>query len=226
MSAGQRDGVSHRERADAARNRRAILAATEELLATHRPQDISMELVAATAGVGKGTVFHRFGNRMGLMFALMVERAQALEEAVTTGPPPLGEGAPDRDRLLAFLDAIVEVVSRNKNLMAELAYPVAAQQHARERAADGLGKQPVYGFWHGHISALIAAQRPGADADMIAHVMLGALHSEPVLGQLAAGGPVRLTSALRALACAVLDAPPPGAPPSGAPPPGAALPGA
>jgi AcrR family transcriptional regulator len=214
MSTAQREHVAgHRERADAARNRRAILAATEELLATHRPQDISMELVAATAGVGKGTVFHRFGNRMGLMFALMVERAQALEEAVTTGPPPLGEGARDRDRLLAFLDAIVEVVSRNKNLMAELAYPVAAQQHARERVAEDRGKHPVYEFWHGHIRGLIAAQRPGADADMIAHVILGALHSEPVLNELTTDGPARLSAALRALACAVLDAPSPGEPP-------------
>jgi AcrR family transcriptional regulator len=204
MSAGQQ---VQRERADAARNRRAILAATEELLATHRPRDISMELVAATAGVGKGTVFHRFGSRMGLMFALMVERAQALEEAVTAGPPPLGEGAPDRDRLLAFLDAIVEVVSRNKNLMAELAYPAAAQQHARERAADGRGKHPVYEFWHGHISALVAAQRPGADAGMIAHLLLGSLHSEPVLGQLTTEGPGRVSSAMRELACGVLDAP-------------------
>ena len=89
LSAGQP------ERADAARNRRAILAATERLLASHRPQDISMEQVAAAAGVGKGTVFHRFGNRNGLMYALMVQRAQALEEAVTAGPPPLGPGAPD-----------------------------------------------------------------------------------------------------------------------------------
>jgi AcrR family transcriptional regulator len=60
-----------------------------------------MEQVAAAAGVGKGTVFHRFGNRMGLMYALMVERAKALEQAVASGPPPLGPGAPDRDRLLA-----------------------------------------------------------------------------------------------------------------------------
>ncbi len=212
MSAGQRERAGHhergqRERADAARNRRAILAATEELLATHRPQDISMEQVAVKAGVGKGTVFHRFGNRMGLMFALMVERAQALEEAVTTGPPPLGEGAPDRDRLLAFLDAIIEVVSRNKNLMAELAYPVASQQQAREHATDERGKHPVYRFWHGHISALIAAQRPDLDADMIAHLMLGSLHSEPILDQLATDGPARVAAALRALACAVLDAP-------------------
>lgn len=196
-----------RERADAARNRRAILDATEQLLATHRPQDISMEQVAAAAGVGKGTVFHRFGNRTGLMYALMVERAQALEEEVTTGPPPLGPGAPDRDRLLAFLDAIVEVVGRNKSLLAELAYSAAAEPPPDKAVARGRDGHPVYRFWHGHISALIAAQRPGADAEMIAHILLGSLHSEPVLAQLAAEGPARLSAAIRALADAVLSPP-------------------
>jgi AcrR family transcriptional regulator len=200
-------GAGQRERADAARNRRAILAATEQLLATHRPQDISMEQVAAAAGVGKGTVFHRFGNRMGLMYALMVERAQALEEAVTAGPPPLGEGATDRQRLLAFLDAIVEVVSRNKSLMAELAYSAAALPPAGDDVTEERDKHPVYRFWHGHISALIAAQRPDADAGMMAHLLLGSLHSEPVLNELTTSGPKRVAAGLRALACSVLDAP-------------------
>jgi AcrR family transcriptional regulator len=194
------------ERADAVRNRRAILAATEDLLASHRSQDISMEQVAAAAGVAKGTIFHRFGNRMGLMRALMVERAHALEEAVTTGPPPLGPGAPDRERLLAFLDAIAAVVSRNKSLLAELAYSAATEPPANEKAARDRDDHPVYRFWHGHISSLIAAQRPEADAEMIAHIMLGALHSEPILAQLAAEGPERLTAALHTLADAVLDA--------------------
>jgi AcrR family transcriptional regulator len=194
------------ERADAVRNRRAILAATEDLLASRRPQDISMEQVAAAAGVAKGTIFHRFGNRMGLMRALMVERAQALEEAVTTGPPPLGPGAPDRERLLAFLDAIAAVVSRNKSLLAELAYSAATEPPANEKAARDRDDHPVYRFWHGHISSLIAGQRPEADAEMIAHIMLGALHSEPILAQLAAEGPERLTAALHTLADAVLDA--------------------
>jgi AcrR family transcriptional regulator len=198
------------ERADAARNRRAILAATERLLATHRPPDISMEQVAVAAGVGKGTVFHRFGNRNGLMYALMVQRAQALEEAVAGGPPPLGPGAPDRDRLLAFLDAIVAVVSRNKSLMAELAHAAGPPpQPAKPEVTHERGKHPVYEFWHGHISALIAAQRPDADSDLIAHLMLGALHSEPILTELASSGPDRLAAALRALAGALLDAPAP-----------------
>lgn len=195
-----------RERADAARNRRAILAATERLLAAHRPQDISMEQVAVAAGVGKGTVFHRFGNRLGLMYALMVERARALEDAVRSGPPPLGEGAPDRERLLAFLDAIVGVVTRNQSLVAELAATPAPPPEAGQPGEDR-DSHPVYRFWHGHISGLIAAQRPGADADTIAHLVLGSLHSEPVLGQLAAEGPDRLAATLRSVICAVLDAP-------------------
>ena len=200
-----------RERADAQRNRRAILAATEKLLATRRPQDISMEQVAVVAGVGKGTVFHRFGNRTGLMRALMIERAQALEEAVTAGPPPLGKGAPDRDRLLAFLDAIVDVVSRNKSLLAELGHSAAAALSAKEPEAHEGGSHPVYEFWHGHVSSLIAAQRPDADAELIAHIILGSLHSEPILGGLTTGGPHRLSTAIRALTCAVLDAPGAGA---------------
>ena len=62
-------------------------------------------------------------------------------------------------------------------------------------------------FWHGQISALIAAQRPDADSDLIAHLMLGAPHSEPILTELASSGPDRLAAALRMLADAVLDAP-------------------
>ena len=191
MTVGQ-DG-NRPERADAARNRRAILAATEELLAAHRPQDISMEQVATAAGVVKGTVFHRFGNRTGLMVALMTERARALNEAVMAGPPPLGPGAPDRERLFAFMDAMIGVVSRNKSLLAELAHSGALEPLPAERS------QSVYGFWHGHLSDLIASLRPDADADMIAHVLLGALHREPVLAQLAAEGPDRLATAMRSL---------------------------
>ena len=119
--------------------------------------------VEALAGldiaVGKGTVFHRFGNRTGLMYALMVERAQALEEAATAGPPPLGPGATERDRLLAFLDAIIEVVGRNKSLLAELAYSAAPDPPPEKATARHRDDHPVYRFWHGHISTLISAAK-------------------------------------------------------------------
>lgn len=195
-----------RERADAVRNRRAILAATERLLATHRPQDISMEQVAAAAGVGKGTVFHRFGNRAGLMYALMVERAQGLEEAVTSGPPPLGAGASDRERLLAFLDAVIEVVARNKSLLSELGRSEGTAGEIGDDQKQARDEHPVYRFWHGHISSLITAQRSDIDADTIAHILLGSLHSDAIHHQLAMEGPDGLAAAIRTMVCAILDA--------------------
>lgn len=191
-----------RERADAARNRRAILAATEELLARHRPEQISMEQVAVAAGVGKGTVFHRFGNRMGLMRALMEDRALALHDAVATGPPPIGPGAPPRERLLAFLDAVVDVIGRNKGLMAALGHAVTTTHQPEQ---DPRAAHPVYQFWHGHIAALLAVQRPDLDAELVAHVLLATLHSDPILRLLERGEGQRLADSLRVVTTSLLD---------------------
>jgi AcrR family transcriptional regulator len=191
-----------RERADAARNRRAILLATEELLTQHRPEDISMEQVAAAAGVGKGTVFHRFGNRMSLMVALMEERALALHDAVTTGPPPLGPGAPPRERLLAFLDGVVDVVARNKGLLAALGHAMTTTHKPDEDRHSA-----VYQFWHGHITTLIAEERPGLDAELLAHILLATLQSGPILRLLERGEGPRLTDSLHTLIAALLNAP-------------------
>lgn len=206
-----------RERADAARNRRAILAATEELLTTHRAQDISMEQVAAKAGVGKGTIFHRFGTRTGLMRALMYERAQALTDALASGPPPLGPGAPDRDRLFAFLGAALDLIGRNKSLLAELSYAAATETQGNAAApaeaaeAQDDGKPMVYPLWHGHLSALLASQRQDIDVGLTAHLILGALHSEPILARLTADGPgegaAEVGAAVRAMVRSILDAP-------------------
>jgi AcrR family transcriptional regulator len=222
-----------RERADAARNRRAILAAMEDLLTRHRPEQITMEQIARAAGVGKGTVFHRFGSRTGLLVELMRERAFALNEAVLTGPPPLGPDAPASERLYAFLDAVVELVGRNKGQLAALgqAVPNTATTPAKSRppsepetfpepetlpapetlpesktvgcAAD---PHPIYGFWHGHISSLIAAERPDLDADLLGHMLLAALHSDPIVRMLERNEGKRLAASFRTLAGALLTA--------------------
>jgi AcrR family transcriptional regulator len=188
-------------RQDAARNRRAILLATEELLSRHRPDEVTIEQVAAAAGVGKGTVFHRFGNRMGLMVALMQERALDLGEAVRTGEPPLGPGAPPRERLLAFLTAVVEVVGRNKGMMAALGREVASMPNPHEGPAR---EHPIYQMWHGHVSALLSEARPDLDADLMADLLLAALHSDPILRLLERGETDRLTTALHTLAQGIL----------------------
>jgi len=190
-----------RERADAARNRRAILLATEELLSRLPPEQISMDQVAAMAGVGKGTVFHRFGNRAGLMRALMQERAMTLQQAVVDGPPPLGPGAPPRERLLAFIDGVIEVVSRNKGLLAALDHAEAVIQ---ARIPDD-EPPPLHALWHRHIANLIHETRSDLDADLTAHLILASLHSDPIQRLLTTeGGADRLSDALKAIITAVL----------------------
>lgn len=89
-------------RRDAARNREALLRAAAELIGTCGVRDLTTEAVAARAGVGKGTVFRRFGSREGLMAALLNHREEEWQASVISGPPPLGPGAPPMERLVAF----------------------------------------------------------------------------------------------------------------------------
>lgn len=66
---------SHRRRRDAVRNRAAVITAACALLEDHDAAQVTMDAVAARAGVGKGTVFRHFQSREGLMLA-MLERAE------------------------------------------------------------------------------------------------------------------------------------------------------
>jgi AcrR family transcriptional regulator len=188
------------ERADAARNRRAIMRAAEDLLERYEPAEVSIERVAAAAGVGKATVFHRFGSRAELMQALAHERAEALHQAVLAGPPPLGPGAPPRERLMAFLTALIELASRSIGLL-------SAQEHAAltsKSNAASRHENPVYLFWHEHIAGLIAQARPDLDGDLLAHMVLGSLHDAPILRLMRAGESERVAASLRQLAASLL----------------------
>jgi AcrR family transcriptional regulator len=90
------------ERGDAARNRALLLDAARRLIAERGADAVTMEDIAAAAGVGKGTVFRRFGSRAGLMMVLLDEDERVSQQAFMFGPPPLGPDAPPLDRLLAF----------------------------------------------------------------------------------------------------------------------------
>ena len=90
------------ERADAARNRLLLLAVAREMLAEQGADTLTMDGLAARAGLGKGTVFRRFGTRAGIFQALLDDDERAFQEQVLSGPPPLGPGAPALDRLVAY----------------------------------------------------------------------------------------------------------------------------
>ena len=79
------------ERADAARNRQTILDAADELFAlADAPASVSMDDIARVAGVGKGTLFRRFGDRTNLIRQVYTARISPLRAQIESGPPPLG----------------------------------------------------------------------------------------------------------------------------------------
>lgn len=107
------------ERADAARNRQLLLAAAKQLIDAHGAAAVTMEAVARAAGVGKGTVFRRFGNRTGLMMALLDHSERELQQSFLTGPEPLGPGAAPLDRLIAYGRARLKMTVDHLDILLE-----------------------------------------------------------------------------------------------------------
>ncbi|NKE58010.1 helix-turn-helix transcriptional regulator [Lentzea sp. PSKA42] len=101
---------SHVERADAARNRAAILAAATELIRERGIEAVSIDDVAAAAGVGKGTVFRRFGDKAGLIQAVVDETAASWIQVASLECRTAGEFAGTLfDHVLASLPLVIAI---------------------------------------------------------------------------------------------------------------------
>ncbi len=158
-----------RERADAARNRQRILDAAERLFAEWGPQRVSMDDIARAAGVGKGTLFRRFGDRASLARSLLSTHEAAFQESIIRGPPPLGPGAPASERLVAFGRGMLGLVDANRDLM------LAAETGAPRGRFKAAGPYPSYHF---HVASLVRDAAPQLDADFTAHALLATLGAE------------------------------------------------
>ncbi|GAB3477039.1 TetR/AcrR family transcriptional regulator [Nocardiopsis coralliicola] len=153
-------------RADAARNREAVLRAAGQLFdAAQDPDRVSMDDITAAAGVGKGTLFRHFGDRAGLIQELYEERTQQLHAAV--------EG--DRDRTAA------ENIARL--MRALLRFKV--ENRTLTRALENMGgaspyTNPSYGRLHARLEELISEARGPEAAGFLAHALLAAVRSDLV----------------------------------------------
>jgi AcrR family transcriptional regulator len=110
------------ERADAARNRTHLLATARAMLAEQGGADgLTMDALAERAGLGKGTVFRRFGSRAGIFQALLEDDEHDFQQQVMAGPPPLGPGAAALERMIAYGRArIAFLISRREIARASL----------------------------------------------------------------------------------------------------------
>jgi AcrR family transcriptional regulator len=157
-----------RERADAARNRERILAAARRLIAERGVRHVSLEQIAAEAGVGRATLFRRFPDRASLLRALLDEHERRLQDEILAGPPPLGPGAPAARRLMAFAEALLDLTVEHREFLlgAETIEPLA-------RLRTG-----AYAAWHLHLGALLAETRPDADPAVLADLILALYDAE------------------------------------------------
>jgi AcrR family transcriptional regulator len=151
------------ERADAARNRARLLEAAAWLVAERGAEHVTMHEVAQVAGVGKGTLFRRFGDRDGLLLALLNDVEAEFYEAYTLGLPPLGPGAPASDRLIAFGHALIARVADETDLGPVLGRLVSSER----RQTSHYGRA-----FRNHVTSLLGEAGVVGDRTMLAHALL------------------------------------------------------
>ena len=139
-----------RLRADACRNRDAILAAAKEVFAEHG-LEASLEDIAAKAKVGIATLYRRFPSRQHLVAAALIEKvakyAEAAESALAISDPWTA--------FTSYVNTICELQAGDRGMADLISMTLPADEHVERlrRAA------------HDHVSKLIdraKAARPAA----------------------------------------------------------------
>jgi AcrR family transcriptional regulator len=164
------------ERGDAARNRTLLLDAARRLIAERGADAVSTDDIAAAAGVGKGTLFRRFGSRAGLMIVLLDEDEKVHQQAILFGPPPLGPGAPPLQRLLAYGRDRLQFVTTHRALLSD----ANRDPQMRFNAPATLH--------HRHVSVLLEQAGTTGSIDAQAAALLALLDVDYVHHQLTEGG--------------------------------------
>jgi AcrR family transcriptional regulator len=164
------------ERGDAARNRALLLDAARRLIAERGADAVSMDDIAAAAGVGKGTVFRRFGSRAGLMMVLLDEDERASQQAFLFGPPPLGPDAPPLERLLAF--------GRDRLRFAHAHHELLSAANRDHQARYGSPVNAPYIVLRMHVRMLLASAGTTGNLDVQTDALLALLDADYVEHQL------------------------------------------
>jgi AcrR family transcriptional regulator len=163
------------ERADAARNRQLILGAAKRLILRDGVDAVTMDAVARDAGIGKGTVFRRFGSRALLMQALLNESEMEFQRSFIEGPPPLGPGtgsapADPVERLVAFGRARLSLLMVQGELLRAAAASPGERYSSPALAAASL-----------HISMLLRAAGVQGDIPVLTFNLMATLDAALVL---------------------------------------------
>lgn len=136
------------ERRDAAANREQILATARTLFAERGVDSVTMEEIAAAAGVGKGTLYRRYPHKGALALALLGENALRFAEEIERR----AEGGADGSLglIAAFLERLVAFNEENGALLS------AAGDAALGPRRGWLYTTPIYQWMRDVLEALLA----------------------------------------------------------------------
>jgi len=132
------------------------------MMAEHGVGCLSMDGLAARAGLGVGTVYRRFGDRGGLAVALLNDDEQMFQEAFIFGPPPLGPGALPLERARAFLHGVLDQLERHADLAA------LSETHAPTARYN----VPAYRTHRAHLQRLLRQADLGIDPEYLVDALL------------------------------------------------------
>jgi AcrR family transcriptional regulator len=147
----------------------AILDATVELFAEAGFEGLTIEGVAARAGVGKGTIYRRYPNKLDLVLSAVRCYARAGEPAPDTGTTRGDVGVLVDDFVTVLTDTPVGrlvpnlMVARRRVPELELAHAEITDE-ARSRSATVVRRAVARGDF-----------RVGVDADLVADMFAGAV---------------------------------------------------
>lgn len=182
----------------------AVLAATRELLAERGYAAVTVDAVAARAGVGKAAIYRRMRSRTELLFAAAVHDLELPE------PPDTGSLAGD---VAGLLDSVVRAVT---NPAAGRVLPHLFAEFARDRELAARYERTF--LRHELASVRAVVDRAVARGEIAAAPPLDGVHAlvlGPVLARLVTGRPVEpaavrthaalLVAALRGYPAAAAD---------------------
>lgn len=154
-----------RLRRDAQRNRERVLTAARQLFA-ERGLGVTLDDVAAAAGVGVGTVYRRYANKDALVEDLFTQR---IEELVAIAESALAQ-ADAWEAFVGFLERMTEVFAEDRALAHIVVNSDRGPEriaHARERLQSPVGAIVERARAHGRL-------RPDFDGRDLAlvHAML------------------------------------------------------
>ena len=131
-------------RADAARNRARIMTAAHEQITEHGPE-VSMEQIAAAAGVAVGTLYKHFPNKSDLVASVVAASFETLADDAEECLQRESQGSPAMAELTGFLSRVTDAVAHNRAVKTA-AYALSvdhtahpAMQDVETRVTNALG---------------------------------------------------------------------------------------